>query len=621
MSPYAQGRRLIREHTIDSLSAIMFINDIVDEGGCTKMRFWMFACIALISLASTLLQVAYADTDQPNIVLVLVDDAALMDFGAYGGEARTPNIDALAQRGAMFTHYRTSPLCAPSRAMLLTGLDNHLTGVATIPEVLPPEHVGQPGYAMALEPGILTIADRLKAAGYRTLMSGKWHMGSLPGDLPNDHGFDRSFALDASGADNWEDKSYMPFYADAPWFEDGVAAKLPDDFYSSEFIVDKMMSYIDEGTDDVPFFAYIGFQAIHIPVQAPPEFTQNYDGMYDNGWHVLRDARHQRAMQLGLIPAGAPLAPMPDHARQWDSLTDEDRGVYAARMQVNAGMLEAMDHHLGRLVKHLKSNGTYDNTIFVVTSDNGPEPSRGDDDKQLKLWMRLNGYHLNKEGIGERGSWGFIGPEWANAAASPGALFKFYASEGGLRVPMIMAGPEIRPQRVASTSIVTDITPTLLGMAGIQETGSVMTGRSLVPILKGDTAQIYGPDDTVGIEVSGNSALYKGDFKITRNIAPVGDGKWRLYNLNVDPGEVSDLSSVMPDKLAELLAGYADYAAAMGVLEMPDGYNSAQQIATNTKAKLRKRYGWKIVIAGLFMLILSYGILRMSLRALRVMRK
>jgi len=114
---------------------------------------------------------------QPNVVMILVDDSALMDFGVYGGEAQTPNIDALAARGAMFTQYRTSPLCSPTRAMLLTGLDNHKTGIATIPEVLPAEQVGKPGYSMALEPSVLTIADRLRDKGYRTLMSGKWHMG------------------------------------------------------------------------------------------------------------------------------------------------------------------------------------------------------------------------------------------------------------------------------------------------------------------------------------------------------------------------------------------------------------------------------------------------------------
>ena len=152
------------------------------------------------------------DSSPPNIVMILVDDSALMDFGVYGGEAQTPNIDALAARGAMFTQYRTSPLCSPTRAMLLTGLDNHKTGIATIPEVLPAEQVGKPGYSMALEPSVLTIADRLQDKGYRTLMSGKWHMGEDANEMPQNHGFDRSFALAASGADNWEDKSYIPYY-------------------------------------------------------------------------------------------------------------------------------------------------------------------------------------------------------------------------------------------------------------------------------------------------------------------------------------------------------------------------------------------------------------------------
>lgn len=241
----------------------------------------------------------------PNIVIMLVDDAALMDFGAYGGEALTPNIDTLAARGAMFTQYRTSPLCSPSRAMLLTGMDNHLTGIATIPEVLPDAHIDQPGYSMSLEPGVLTLAERLKPEGYQTFMTGKWHMGSGKGDLPSDHGFDRSFALDASGADNWEDKSYMPFYHDAPWFEDGKVAALPDDFYSSEFIVDKMISYLDAANADAPFYAFLGFQAIHIPVQAPPEFTENYNGVYDQGWHarmteitaLVQSGKEKRAAQ------------------------------------------------------------------------------------------------------------------------------------------------------------------------------------------------------------------------------------------------------------------------------------------------------------------------------------
>lgn len=570
---------------------------------------WLLFVCAFFGVCPTHAQ----EVERPNIVIILIDDAALMDLGAYGGEARTPNIDALAERGAMFLQYRTSPLCSPTRAMLLTGLDNHLTGVATIPEVLPKEHKGQPGYTMALEPGVLTLADRLGAAGYRTLMSGKWHLGESADEMPDKHGFQRSFSLAASGADNWADKSYMPYYHDAPWWEDGEEVGLPDDFYSSQFIVDKMIEYLAETDASKPFFAYLPFQAIHIPVQAPAEFTANYDGVYDDGWHVLRQKRYERAQDLGLIARGAPLAPMPEASRDWDSLSDEERARYTAMMQVNAGMMEAMDHHIGRFIAYLKSEGAYENSIFIVASDNGPEFNRGDSDWRLNLWRSLNGYNIDADRAGLPGSWGFIGPEWANAAASPGALYKFYATEGGIRSPLIISGPGIPAARIESPAMVTDIAPTVLEWVeapDAPEAAKAMTGRSLAPVLRGDVSSVYAADDIRAIEVSGNSALYKGDYKITRSMPPVGDARWRLFNMVDDPGETRDLSETEPDVLADMLASYSAYADSVGVLEMPEGYNSLQQILKNSTERLRKRYGWFYVVIGILFLALLYGLYR-----------
>ena len=259
--------------------------------------------LALVLAAGS---VESAGWSRPNIVVVLVDDAGLMDFGSYGGEARTPTIDALAADGVRFSNYHTSPLCAPSRAMLLTGLDNHLTGVATIPEMLLPNQADQPGYAMRLAPGVETVATRLQRAGYRTFMTGKWHLGSGPGDLPADHGFDRSFALDASGADNWEQKSYMPYYDHAPWFEDRAPATLPEDFYSSEFLVDRMIHYLEasDAGSDAAFLRLSGVPGhSHIPIQAPREFTDRYDGVYDAGLGCASEpSAGRKRSALGLIP-------------------------------------------------------------------------------------------------------------------------------------------------------------------------------------------------------------------------------------------------------------------------------------------------------------------------------
>jgi arylsulfatase/uncharacterized sulfatase len=548
-------------------------------------------------------------SQRPNIVIILVDDAALMDFGIYGGEAETPNIDALARRGAMFRQYRSSPLCSPSRAMLLTGLDNHQTGIATIPEVLPDQQQGKPGYSMALEPGVLTIADRLRADGYRTLMVGKWHMGEEPDEMPQAHGFDRSFALAASGADNWDDKPYIPFYADAPWFEDGVEAALPEDFYSSKFIVDKMIEYLGAPDSDKPFLAYLPFQAIHIPVQAPTDFITKYDGRYAAGWHVLREERHAKAMDLGLVRSGAAPADLPPDLRQWESLSEEERELYSARMEVNAAMLDAMDHHIGRFITHLQATGQYENTIFVVTSDNGPEPSRGDNNAAIGLYFRLVGYDTGLANMGGRGSWGFIGPEWAAAAATPGAWYKFYSTEGGIRVPLIIAGPGIEQKVIDSPAMVTDIAPTLLDWIGASDavTGAKpISGRSLLPVLKGEIDSVYAADDIRAIEVSGNSALYKGDYKITRSMPPVGDGQWRLFNLGLDPGETTDLAETEPAIFEDLLEEFAAYSERVGVLEMPEGYDTASQVRSNTTSRMLENYPWLyLVLAGIVGVLLA----------------
>lgn len=562
-------------------------------------------CFCGLALALTATS-ASAET-RPNIVILLVDDAGLMDFAAFGGEANMPNIDRLAAAGAMFTGYRTSPSCAPSRAMLLSGVDNHRTGMATIPEFVRPEDRSKPGYSMSLEPGVQTVADRLKTAGYRTYMTGKWHLGREEGDLPNHHGFDRSFALDASGADNWEQKSYLPFYSFAPWYEDGAPADLPEDFYSSKFLVDKMIDYLEEDAgSDTPFLAYVGFQAIHIPIQAPREFIDRYEGVFDEGWNVLRERRWQRAQELGLIPQGAPLAPMPEGLRVWDELSEEDKRLYSKSMAVNAAMLEAMDFHIGRLIAHLEASGELENTLFVVTSDNGPEASAIVDLPSFRLWMAFNGYHYDVERLGEKGSMGFIGPEWANAAAAPSDLFKFYAAEGGIRVPLIISGAGVSPQTpIQSMAMVTDITPTIMDFAGVEASENEpvpINGRSLRPVLDGAADETHAATKPIGMEVSGNGALFLDGYKITRNMPPFGDGVWRLYDLSKDPGETTDLAAVEPERMQTMLEYYQEYADEFGVVELPADFSYLLQVTANSMPKVLARYWWVLLTLGLIII-------------------
>lgn len=539
---------------------------------------------------------------KPNIVMIVVDDAALMDFGAFGGEARTPNIDRLARQGAMFTAYHSSPLCSPSRAMLLTGVDNHRAGVATIEEILPPSQKDKPGYGLQFAPGVWTVARRLKQEGYRTLMVGKWHLGHGPGALPNENGFDRSLALDASGADNWAPKPYMPYYDSAPWFEDGKPVKMPKRYYSSDIMVERLKGYIDERpAGSQPFYAYLAFQAVHIPVQAPKEYSDRYKGRFDAGWEKLREDRAERARALGLMPADAAIRSLPDDARRWDQLTAEEKAIYARSMEVYSGMLEAMDAAIGRLMAHLQARGELDNTLFVVTSDNGPEPSDPVHAPGMSLWMKLNGYRWTLKGLGEEGSLAFIGREWASALSAPGARYKFYTSQGGIRVPLIVSGPGVPAgRRVSSPAFVTDVVPTLVDMAGAraQPDAVSMDGRSLRPVLTGAVEATYGPDDPVGIEVSGNAALFRGSHKIVRDMPPVGDGQWRLFDLARDPGETTDLAAAQPALFKQMLADYAAYEVRVGVQPLPEGYTTQNQLMNNAMGKQRPR----MIIMGLLLL-------------------
>ena len=244
---------------------------------------------------------AMAQPARPNILIVLLDDAGFTDIGAYGGVTRTPVIDDLAQRGVKLSRYHTSPFCGPSRAMLLTGMDNHQVGMGTLIEVASPEMRAQPGYSMRFAASQQTIASRLSAVGYRTYVTGKWGIGETGANLPNRFGFDRSYVMDATGGSNYDMTPYLPGYHKVDWFEDGKPITLPKDHYSSRSLVDKMVEYIDGGDPAKPFFAFLSLQAVHIPVQASKANIDAYNGVFDAGWDKMRQQRLQQAIKAGAV--------------------------------------------------------------------------------------------------------------------------------------------------------------------------------------------------------------------------------------------------------------------------------------------------------------------------------
>jgi arylsulfatase/uncharacterized sulfatase len=305
-------------------------------------------------------------------------------------------------------------------------------------------------------------------------------------------------------------------------------------------------------------------------------------------------------------------------------------------MAVYAGMIEAMDFNVGRLIEHLKATGQYDNTVIIVTSDNGAEGSDPLALALMRAWLPFSGYDRNLDTLGERGSYVFIGPEFANAAAAPGAWFKFTSAEGGLRVPLIVSAPGMDSTRVEhGLAYITDIPATIYDYATSRaSTASAppsaqasaranphelvpdlngmpspthMTGRSLRPVLEGTASAIRSPSDIVGMEAAGHSALFQGDYKLTRIYPPRGDKKWRLYDIQTDPGETTDLAAEEPARFESMLAAYQVWADANHVIPIPEDYDSFKQIQINFLHQIWQTKPWifAIPVVGLALVLVG----------------
>lgn len=547
---------------------------------------------AALSLTLLFSHFVNSQTDErPNVVLILADDLGFTDIAPFGSEIDTPNIARLAASGLSFTNYHTAANCAPARAMLLTGVDSHRNGVPNIPESIPPEQLAYDHYQGVLSQNVVTLASLLRDSGYHTYMTGKWHLGHTPELLPSARGFERTIAMADTGADNWEQRTYLPIYDEAHWYADGEKHTLPDDFYSSEYFIDKTIEFISANeSDDNPFFAYIPFQAVHMPVQAPREFSDKYAGVYDQGWTVMREQRRLAAEEAGVIPENTEIIVTPG-TLDWNALTEEQRDHHARRMEVYAGMVDAMDMHIGRLMTYLESIGEYENTIFIFTSDNGAEGSpliNPTGNSVLDPWFERVGYETGIENLGEKGSWVGIGPSNATIAASPLAYYKFHANEGGLRVPLVMSGPGISQRGELSDEFVfvTDLAPTILNLAGVNDHEGSWQTRKVEPIvgkdfssyLQGQADPIHTASEPIGYEMGGSGALFKGDYKIVINKFEQNESEWHLFNIKTDPGEANDLAEAEPELLAEMLADYEQWASSNNVLPMPEGYNRARTI-------------------------------------------
>ncbi len=533
-------------------------------------RFPALFCLPLVAMAGL------AD-ERPNIVLIVADDLGFSDIGAFGGEIRTPNLDALAREGVRLTNFHAAPTCGPSRSMLLTGVDHHLAGAGINRAGLfrLPELRGQPGYEGYLNDSVVTFATLLNDAGYNTYATGKWDPGTRPGQLPVDNGFDQSFVLAAGGASHFDDMagSFRPV-AIAPYYEnEKKVEKLPEDFFSSEFYTDRIIDYINSNDDEQPFMAYLSFTAAHWPLQAPDDWLDRYADDYEEGWHAVRESRFKRQKDLGIIPAHAQLSVAHRAIADWDSLLPAQRQVELKRVRTYAAMIENMDHHIGRLLETLRERDSNRETIIIFLSDNGAEGNAVNQIMDNDYWIPST-FDNRLANLGRQGSYMWLGLGWAQASVSPFRLYKTYTTAGGLRTPAIIHSSSGRTGTGLRDAIVTvrDIAPTILELAGIEQPdGSYngkpvhkMSGTSLLDYLGGQSETVHN-NEPLGWELYGSRALIKGEWKAVRIFPPDGTGHWELFNLRTDPTETANLAADFPEVMAELIADWDAYAIANGV--------------------------------------------------------
>lgn len=525
-------------------------------------------------LALCLATVANAQSDsRPNIVLILADDLGFSDLGAYGGEIRTPNLDALARDGVRLTNYHTGATCGPTRAMLMTGVDHHRAGLGINAASLRrmPELRTRPGYEGLLNDSVVTVASLLNESGYHTFMTGKWDLGTRPGKLPTDRGFDRFFGLPAGGASHFSDAIGMFSPApDAAYFEnDRRIEQLPDDFYTSAAYTDRLLGFIEERPDDGnPYFAYLAFTAPHWPLQVPDDWIERYRGDYDEGWHVIRQRRFERQLELGLLPAGSEL-PAQNHAvPDWESLTPVQREVELKRMELYASMVELMDLHIGRLIDAVTAS-TDRETIVVFLSDNGSEGNDIGGIVDNRHWIAAT-FDNRLANMGRPGSYIWLGQGWGQATVSPFRNFKSFLTGGGIRAPAIAystAGRFLKGGQKDQLVTVMDVTPTILELAGAAhpadseaDNGPLrMNGHSALDYLSDEADTVHG-NSAVGWELFGSRALFQDDWKAVLLWPPEGNGQWNLYDLASDPTETRDLGQVHPDRLASMIDAWNAYA-------------------------------------------------------------
>ncbi|MDT0554347.1 arylsulfatase [Urechidicola vernalis] len=516
------------------------------------------------------------ETLRPNILLLVADDLGYADLGCYGGDIETPNIDNLAAQGVRFSRFHTSPLCAPTRAMLLSGNDNHIAGMG----IQSNQNTGF-GYEGKLTDRIVTIPALLQANGYHTYMTGKWHLGRDSLSIPFSKGFERSFVNIRGAGNHYDDQGLFKEDPITPYFEDEKPATWNNGDYSTDFYTDKLIEYIDLNKEDKkPFFGFAAYTSPHWPLQVDEKYWKKYEGRYDDGYEKLKERRLESLKNAGMIPKEAVLPPNHEKVIPWDSLSLSEKKKESRKMELYAGMVDNLDYNIGRIIQYLKDIGQFENTLIVFMSDNGAAAEDFYYHENLGPFIREH-FNDDYETMGKPNSFISYGPQWAEAGSSPFRHYKEFTTEGGIVAPMIIAGPNIERKNEIHEGFLTlmDIAPTFYEVAQAkypekfeENKNYPLKGNSLIPFLSGETNQIHSSEYVFGLEHNNLAMIRKGDWKITNIKRPFLEENFKLYNLSQDLAELHDLKESEPEKYKELLDEWRKFSTEVKVQIPPPSW-------------------------------------------------
>ncbi len=531
-----------------------------------------------------------ATAPRPNILLILSDDMGYSDLGCFGSEIATPNLDALAAGGLRFTQFYNGTRCCPTRASLLTGLYPHQAGMGFMVR-----RVEAPGYRGDLSRQAVTIAEVLRAGGYRTAMAGKWHVAQSHTtknvtNWPLARGFEKFYGTIRGFGSFWDPETLTR--QNTFITPENDAEYKPKEYFYTDAISDNAVAYLRETAGGLqPFFLYVAYTAAHWPLQAPERDIAKYRGKYDAGYDAIRQARLARLKQLGLMDPQWTAAPT---VGRWDAV--ENKAWEARCMETYAAMIDNMDQGIGRMLAQLKQDGRLENTLVLFLHDNGAcaerngrqtvkQPAPSDlrplrpDELQTKSGppMQTRDGRWVKSGTdvmaGPADSYVGYGEAWANVANTPFREYKHWVHEGGIATPLIAHWPAgicaaRRGKLEAQPGHLIDIMATCVELSGATypkefngETIKPLEGVSLAPAFAGRPLARTQP---LFWEHESNRAVRDGRWKLVA----MEDKPWELYDLTADRTEMNDLAAQQPAKVRELSAAWEAWAKRADVLPL-----------------------------------------------------